>query len=707
MNGCYEKPSLAGNSASSVPRIDYLPNVDTAGLKGAGTIRYNPATAKLEASNNGGGFFEIGAAGSGIQSINAGNNITVSGSGSSTTVSTVTNPTFSGKTTLANGRLAIDNSYDGTSATLTTPSGNPVVIQNSDGAAVAFNGSTIYTKYISAINPPGGPIVLSDATTVSGALTASAGVSVTGDIAVSGLVDGRDVSADGAKTDTMYGFLNQSVKTTANPTFAGMALTGPVTTTSTIAGRNIALDGGQLDTLSILVGQDLRPSATPTFSGLSVTGNVSVTGTVDGRDVSTDGIALDLVTGRVNQGVRTSDAPTFAGATINGNVAVTGTVDGRDVSVDGAALDTVVGRVNQDLKSTASPTFVGLTTSGQGTFNKLKASTYPILGGTSTSSSGFYFMSLTYAMATNESKYIAFGQDVSSGNQAELGFTWAGAGSTSNSMTLGFYGNQVMTLVNNGNVGIGGTPGAFKLDVAGTGRFTGALTATTINPPTSTNLTFTNPNTGNNNQNFIFKAGTDATNTVSISPWSDGNIMTFGGTGSNRIRANINGTANTEFITIGSATGAVYNYAVVGTSGQAVSGGLRMSGTSLQYHNGSAWNTLGTSSLAVWSGTINVNCSVGSSSIGTVTVISGPTPTVTGWGDTFDIDWGANSTAGKKVVYSVEYSLAPPDKYFSGVQHAAGTQFTGIKPIMYSASPSWANISVAGTIVIQVGYLVI
>ena len=71
--------------------------------------------------------------------------------------------------------------------------------------------------------------------------TTSTGIDVTGDIGVSGTVDGVDIAArDSVLTSTT---------TTANAALpkAGGAMTGAITTNSTFDGRNVSVDGDKLD----------------------------------------------------------------------------------------------------------------------------------------------------------------------------------------------------------------------------------------------------------------------------------------------------------------------------------------------------------------------------------------------------------------------------------------------------------------------------
>ncbi|MFP3867806.1 MAG: right-handed parallel beta-helix repeat-containing protein [Desulfobacteraceae bacterium] len=129
-------------------------------------------------------------------------------------------------------------------------------------------------------------------------LTASGDLVVKGDIIVTGLVDGVDISELGEG---------------ANHTHPNKA---------------------NLD----VIDQNLGLAAAPAFAGLTVDGDIKVTGLVDGVDISElaggsnhthpNQASLDLI----DQDLGTGGAPAFAGLKVNGNVAVNGTVDGVEVA---------------------------------------------------------------------------------------------------------------------------------------------------------------------------------------------------------------------------------------------------------------------------------------------------------------------------------------------------------------------------------------
>ena len=158
---------------------------------------------------------------------------------------------------------------------------------------------------------------------------------VTGNVTVSGTVDGRDVAADGTKLDGIEA--SADVTDTANVTAAGALMDSEVTNLAQVK----AFDSADYATAAqgALADSAVQPNDSPTF------GSVTVTGTVDGRDVAADGTKLDGIEASadvtdtanvtaagalmdseltdiaavkaLDQGVATTDSPSFAGLTVD------------------------------------------------------------------------------------------------------------------------------------------------------------------------------------------------------------------------------------------------------------------------------------------------------------------------------------------------------------------------------------------------------
>jgi len=201
-------------------------------------------------------------------------------------------------------------------------------------------------------------------------LDASGNLNLSGNIVVSGTVDGRDVAADGTTADnalpkaggTMSGDIDGNgnkvlfanvysqlsdlpsastyhglfahVHATGKALYAhagnwinlandadklnlsGGAMTGAITTNSTFDGRDVATDGTKLD-------------------GIEASADVTDTANVTSAGALMDSELTNLAAVKaINQSLVTGASPTFAGLTVGGNIAVTGTVDGRDIATN-------------------------------------------------------------------------------------------------------------------------------------------------------------------------------------------------------------------------------------------------------------------------------------------------------------------------------------------------------------------------------------
>ena len=227
------------------------------------------------------------------------------------------------------------NIQTGGSAQVTiTPGGDvtvagPLTVQS---ALTATGNVNIGTDATPATLEVKGNIQGGDAT-LTGPLT------VGGNVVVTGAVNERDVSADGQKLDSHIGVTSGNPHgTTAAQVgalpLAGGTISGNLAVTGTVDGRDVGADGQKLDRhIGITSGNPHGTTAAQIgalpLSGGTISGNLAVTGTVDGRDVSADGQKLDSHIGITSGNPHGTTAASVGalpatGGTIQGNLKISG-----------------------------------------------------------------------------------------------------------------------------------------------------------------------------------------------------------------------------------------------------------------------------------------------------------------------------------------------------------------------------------------------
>jgi hypothetical protein len=218
-----------------------------------------------------------------------------------------------------------------------------------------------------------------------------AGIDVTGNITTTGLVDGRDVAADGTKLDNIESSATAdqtpaeiltAIKTVDGTTSGldadlldgqegtyyldftnatnipdpqiDVALTGKVTGTGTTTLTNLGNGSVSITTelanTAVTAGQYGGSSAIPVIT-IDEDGRITLASTaavlgVSDLDWHSANTTLQLTT---NDGsVFNADIHQFGELDINGNITISGTVDGRDVSTDGAKLDLIEASATAD-----------------------------------------------------------------------------------------------------------------------------------------------------------------------------------------------------------------------------------------------------------------------------------------------------------------------------------------------------------------------
>ena len=203
---------------------------------------------------------------------------------------------------------------------------------------------------------------------VANNLAADAGIGVTGNISVSGTVDGRDVAADGTKLDGIES------SATADQTAAEIR-----TLVESASDSNVFTDADHSKLNAIEASATADQTASEIVSLLSDQ-NIATTGTLGSGDITitdnspqinfTDGDGNPDYRIRLNTGIlsftdTTNSADRIvinsdghldiagntdfgAGIDVTGNITATGTVDGRDVATDGTKLDGIEASATAD-----------------------------------------------------------------------------------------------------------------------------------------------------------------------------------------------------------------------------------------------------------------------------------------------------------------------------------------------------------------------
>ena len=174
-----------------------------------------------------------------------------------------------------------------------------------------------------------------------------AGIDVTGNITVTGTVDGRDIAADGARLDQLEDDL--TIQLNGDVTGTVTSNTGTLAITTDIA--NSGVTAGTYGSSSLV------PVITVAADGRITVANTTAVAGVESVNWYQANNTLQIGTSDgslFNQEISAFDQNVDFGAGIDvtGNVTVTGTVDGRDILADGQKLDTIETGATADQSNT-------------------------------------------------------------------------------------------------------------------------------------------------------------------------------------------------------------------------------------------------------------------------------------------------------------------------------------------------------------------
>ena len=348
-SGLIDSSLAQGMIDSNFNNIDSLnvTGIITAGTVNAGTINATNITG--DGSNITGAGADSGQVQSMIDSnLTNGRNVTLgniagtlttAAQANITSVGTLGSLSVSGTSSLG-GLSTIGGTQITGNITPTTGTGVEIFAPNSStGQVQAFNrGGAAFNKLIIK----GDPVEIYDGSTKT-IETTSTGINVTGNIVVSGTVDGRDVATDGTKLDGI------ASSATANPN----AIDNIVEDTSPQLGGDLASNGNNIqiadgDLLRVGTGNDLEIYHQSNVSYLKSTNTAAPirlqapAGEIMGDFIPNAGVEL------YHNGTKKFET-TSAGVTVTGDLDLSGNVDGRDIATDGTKLDGI------DASATANP----------------------------------------------------------------------------------------------------------------------------------------------------------------------------------------------------------------------------------------------------------------------------------------------------------------------------------------------------------------
>lgn len=325
------------------------------------------------------------------------------------------------------------------------------------GSSINFNSDSLYLSVNFNGNGDMSPRIQLSAVPYAFNAEKVNGLTVTNTNSVLSIGESKLITFGDNFTTTAVGItLDQSLATTNNVTFAGLSIGGSVSVTTnlsvggSVSFTNIPIGAGTtilyINSSGSLVAGTLPPGGTAytATNGLNLNGSAfGLGGTLtENRVIGTSSFSLSFM-------APGNDQSLFIGAT--GYVGIGTTNPRQRLEVDTGVYDDT------------NPIF-GVNNNAPGSAGNY----WPLFGG--------------HVPDANVGAQIqmVYGRNGADGNRVEETFTYFGLGSTSNMLSLGFYGNNnPFNIQYGGNVGIGTTNPSQRLSVAGSVSIGGSLAVTT------------------------------------------------------------------------------------------------------------------------------------------------------------------------------------------------------------------------------------
>ncbi len=302
-----------------------------------------------------------------------------------------------------------------------------------------------------------------------GTVTVGGGnLGVTGNITLTGTVDGRDIATDGTKLDTIdtNADITPSWVPSSNPNYLTSVPnhSAALITSGTLNSSRLPTDLGSTKTLSganaILKLQETDVTNSPTWWHVADGGNYSI------RLNNSGTYPIQIVTNATNNAVSNIvlgyNTDFSAGIDVTGNITVSGTVDGRDVATDGSKLDGIESGATAD-QTQSEINALGITATGlSGTPN--------ITVGTITSTGNSQFNGNVQVGDTVNQNAFGLLQVNQTANNDEEGI---GILSASHARSMRLWVDETSSYINSGNGGAANLVFNEAITVSSGGNLTG------------------------------------------------------------------------------------------------------------------------------------------------------------------------------------------------------------------------------------------